>query len=211
MGVTKGTSVVTATTNDGNYTAECRITINDGFEGYTELRENYTATGAVFKDDTTFDVNSQTFFADITIDKSVDIQNILSLASDISIWATNGASTIHLFNRNSINSVEINFIVNIMAEKINIPITDNRIKIAINRNAVYANGNKRVRNNLQRISKFYFAYNPNNNDFWNTITNSNNIQVGSAQGNVRSISTYNTYGFYDSLLTEEKMAEITTI
>ena len=50
-----------------------------------------------------------------------------------------------------------------------------------------------------------------NSQFWNTLTNSNNIQVGSAQGNVRSISTYNTYGFYDSLLTEEKMAEITTI
>ena len=71
--------------------------------------------------------------------------------------------------------------------------------MAINKNAVYANRSKLTVNTIT------------NNNFWDTLTNSNNIQVGSAQGTVRSISTYNTYGFYDSLLTEEKMAEITTI
>ena len=139
MGVTKGTSVVTVTTSDGSHTAECRITINDGIEGYTELRENYTATGAVFKDDTTFDINSQTFFADITIDKSVDTQNILSLASNITLWGNGSISNIHLFNQNSTNSIEANFIAKGGREKVDIPITGDRIKIAINKNAVYAN------------------------------------------------------------------------
>ena len=199
MGVTEGTSVVTATTSDGSYTAECVITVNAGLEGYTELKENYTATGSVFKDDTTFDADSQTFFADITINKSVDVQNIISLSTDISLWGGNGVSSIHLFNRNPTNSIEANFILNGFVEKVNIPITDDRIKIAINKNAVYANGSKLTVNTIT------------DNRFWNTLTNSNNTQVGSAQGNVRSISTYNTYGFYDGLLTEEKMEELTTI
>lgn len=199
MGVTKGTSVVTATTDDGSYTAECRITINDGIEGYTELRENYTATGAVFKDEATFDSNSQTFFADITIDKSVDVQNILSLSSDITIWSSSNISCIHLFNQNSTNSIEVNFNHLNARDKKDISITGDRIKIAINKNAVYFNGSKII------VGAIW------NSQFWDTLTASNNIQVGSAQGNVRSISTYNTYGFYDSLLTEEKMAEITTI
>ena len=196
MGVTKGTSVVTATTNDGNYTAECRITINEEIEGYTALRENYTATGVAFKDDTTFDVNSQTFFADITIDKSVDVQNILSLSKDITQWNIG----IHMYNRNPTNSVEVNFNEGLTGkEKLDIPITNDRIKMAINKNAIYFNGRKMTVNIVNNIT------------FWSDLTDSNNIQVGSAQGNVRSISTYNTYGFYDSLLTEEKMAEITTI
>ena len=199
MGVTKGTSVVTATTSDGSYTAECRITINEGIEGYTALRENYTATGVVFKDDTTYDIDSQTFFADITIDKSVDVQNILSLSSDIVPWGNNKISHIHLFNQNSTNSVEADFLTIGSREKVDIPSIDNRIKIAINKNAVYANGRKLTVNTIT------------NPVFWNTLTASNNIQVGSAQGNVRSISTYNTYGFYDRLLTEEEMIEKTTI
>ena len=108
-------------------------------------------------------------------------------------------SHIHLFNKNSTNSIEADFLTYGNNNKTDIPITDNRIKIAINKNAVYANGRKIT---VDTIS---------NNNFWDTLTDSNNIQVGSAQGNVRSISTYNTYGFYNSLLTEEKMAEITTI
>lgn len=199
MGVTKGTSIVTVTTSDGSHTAECTITVNEGLEGYTELRENYTATGVAFKDETTFNPNSQTFFADITIDKSVDTQNILSLGIDITKWASSSTSCIHLFNQNSTNSIEANFIQLNAREKKDISITGDRIKIAINKNAVYFNGSKQI---VGVIS---------NSRFWDTLTASNNIQVGSAQGNVRSISTYNTYGFYDSLLTEEKMAEITTI
>ena len=39
----------------------------------------------------------------------------------------------------------------------------------------------------------------------------NAIQVGSKQGTARSYATYNTYGFFDSLLSAEELANITSV
>ena len=49
---------------------------------------------------------------------------------------------------------------------------------------------------------------------WSTMITNNltgSIQVGSSQGTTRSISTYNTYGIIDRMLTDEELAELTSI
>ena len=198
-GDVEGESIVTATTADGNYTASCTVTVQSNqtvIEGYTAIRENYTCNGTSFVDTVAFDSSSQTIFADITIDNSTLNQNILSIGSDIAKWNVTGKTQIHTYNK------ETNLQANVLlgnTNKSSYFTNSGRIKIALNTNGLYINGSKIDNANITSTNIGLLA------------GTDGNIQIGSAEGSVRSKSTYNSIGLYNSVLSESDLIQITTI
>ena len=198
-GDVEGESIVTATTSDGNYTASCTVTVQSNqtvIEGYTAIRENYTCDGTSFIDTVAFDSSSQTIFADITIDNSVTSQNILSIGSNIASWKAGGKTQIHTYNTAAtilqVNAVRTNNNKNEITNS-------GRVKIALNTNGLYVNGSKLTNSNISIESIGLLA------------GDDGNIEIGSAEGTVRSISTYNSIGLCNSVLSESDLIQITTI
>lgn len=74
-----------------------------------------------------------------------------------------------------------------------------RVKIALNTNGLYVNGSKITNGNVSVESIRLLA------------GADGNIQIGSAEGTVRSISTYNSIGLCNSVLSESDLIQITTI
>ena len=193
-----GSSIITVTANDGSgIYATCNVTINsDNPEGYTAIKSNYTCSGESFQDEVTFDVQNQTFYADMEINPSLEAQNLISIGSNISEWKMPDKLVIHLYSHSSAKNIEICFNYDGPYRTIQ-TITGNSVKIAINKNYIYVNGEQVQNTALSNL---------------NTIVGPNNIiQVGSTQGDVRSISTYNTYGLFNRLLSDTEMAELTLI
>ena len=201
LGVTTGISVITVSTTDGsNISAKCNVNVNKvvELEDYTVLRENYKSTGTSFVDQNVFDGETQTFFADITIDTSVESQNIISIGADISKWVNNNKLTIHTYNLSASSEFEIDINGSGSQSKKKVSISGNNVLIAINKNGIAINGTMVTDDRItSSIALLQGA---------DSI-----VQFGSAEGSTRSISTYNTYGFFDRLLTAEELAQLTKI
>ena len=207
MGVNEGSSIVTVTTADGNYTATSTITVQAQSSGdggditlpdnYTELKSNYDPAGSSFVESMEFNPTTQTFYADINIDSSTLKQNILSIGNNISSW-NSGGFNIHIYNATA-TELEININISAFGNRYNcITHSDGRIKIAWSVDKIFVNGSS--------IGET------------NTILTSDNLselstpcQCGSAEGNSRSTSHYNTIGIINSTKTEEELAQLTTI
>ena len=208
MGANEGSSIVTVTTADGNHTATSTITVQAQSSGggditlpenYTELKSNFDPAGSSFKESVEFNPTTQTFYADINIDNSILKQNILSIGNDIAQWSVDGLN-VHMYNLTA-TQLEVNTIVGRLGSpaKYNATIPSNgRVKIAWSGDRFYVNGSS--------IVKTYNSLTPDN-----LATLNATCQYGAAQGNVMSISHYNTIGVINSTKTDEELAQLTTI
>ena len=143
-----------------------------------------------------FNPTTQTFYADINIDNSTLLQNILSIGNNIAQW-NQGGFNIHMYNK-SATELEINVVINSPVKYAGTISSNGRVKIAWNTDNIYVNGSSI-------------------GELWNTLSSSNlaklnsPCQYGAAQGNVMSISHYNTIGIINSTKTAEELAQLTTI
>ena len=208
QGVTPGTSIITVTTDDGSYTATCTITVNNETipEGYTRYAENYDPNGEAFSYTySNFKANAPaTAFVDVVMTTSPLIQNIISFGRDISTWGT-GRSQIHTFNTAS-NKLEIDLIFPpesgnyLTADKVHATnITNERLKIAWCGQNFVVNGEK------INIDSIHI------NDTFLGLIETDGLQIGSLQGNIRSTSHYNEIGVYDKTMTLEELIALTQI
>ena len=204
MGVNEGSSIVTVTTEDGGHTATSTITVQAQSSGgdttlpdnYTELKSNFDPNGSSFVESMEFNPLTQTFYADINIDSSTLIQNILSIGNNIATWNT-GAFAIHMYNKTVIE-LEINIVIATEVKYTSTIPSDGRIKIAWSVDKVYVNGSSVGATDAKLTSDALAKL-------------SSPCQYGSAEGKVRSISHYNTIGIINSTKTAEELAQLTTI
>ena len=108
MGANEGSSIVTVTTADGGHTATSTITVQAQSSGgeiilpdnYTELKTNFEPAGSSFTESIEFNPTTQTFYADINIDSSTLLQNVLSIGNNIATW-DRGGFNIHMYNKSA--------------------------------------------------------------------------------------------------------------
>ena len=197
-GITAGTSVVTVTTTDGSYTAECTITVKEEvvLEGFTPILEtDYKPNGQKFIETYSgFDYKNQTFYMEVTLDTSVLAQNILSIGNNITQWTGN---CIHTYNKTATTfEVDINFGTSF---SFSAAYSGNIIKLAWQDSNIVVNGT--AVNNLGNIlTQARLA-----------SLSTTALQIGSQEGAKRSVSTYNLVGFFNTAKTLEEMIELTTI
>ncbi|WP_455937904.1 CotH kinase family protein [Gemella morbillorum] len=142
------------------------------------------------------DLNTQTVFADITLDDSIANQNILSIGQGIDQWTNSTGIRIHCYYPKTAKTLEIN-LNNSTQNNGTVTINNSKLKMAINSNGIYVNGN-RVENTFIEI---YFA------DFVAQKT----AQIGSLEGSKRSNATYNEISIYSKALSREELIALTTI
>ena len=205
MGANEGSSIVTVTTADGGHTATSTITVQAQSSGgeeiilpdnYTELKTNFEPAGSPFTESMEFNPTTQTFYADINIDSSTLLQNILSIGNDIAQW-NQGGFNIHIYNKTA-TELEINAVIGSPIKYSGTISSNGRVKIAWSVDRFYVNG----------VSI---------GQTWSTLSSTNlaklnsPCQYGAAQGTTMSISHYNTIGIINSEKTEEELAQLTAI
>ena len=144
-----------------------------------------------------FNPTTQTFYADINIDNSILMQNILSIGNAIETW--NGSKfNIHMYNKTATDlEVDVNIDTTVNRYGGTIP-SNGRVKIAWSVDRFYVNG--------LSIGQSYLTLSSANLAKLNST-----CQYGAAQGNIMSISHYNTIGIINSTKTAEELAQLTTI
>ena len=147
-------------------------------------------------------LNNQTIFADITLDDSTVVQNVLSIGKTIEEWRTEGSTNLHFYYpislKDSTRKLQIQFTaMGSLEERVEVTITNNALKIALNANGVYINGTKI--DSLYQSAKF------------TSFLAQETIKIGSLEGNTRSKATYNEVGIYNRLLSSEELITLTSI
>lgn len=175
-------------------------------ETYTALDISTIQKGQTFTlYDGALDLNNQTVFADIILDDSSALQNVLSIGKMIDDWIVEGSINLHFYYpkdlENSIKTLLIQFTDSYGHDSAVVTITNNALKIALNANGVYINGTKI--NAIYQSAKFpYFVA-------------QKTVQIGSLEGinNSNSVSkaTYNRIGIYNRLLSSEELVTLTSI
>lgn len=198
-----GTATITVTC--GTISKTCNVDITGIEEGsvtddYTALDVSTIQKGQTFiLYDGALDLNSQTVFADITLDDSKAVQNVLSVGMNINQWDKVTGARLHCFYPKSLadSTRELEVAVNEMTELMSrVTITNNELKIALNANGIYVNGTK-----VDTLSQ-----SPN----FNTFIAQKTAKIGSVQGSVRSQATYNGVGIYNRLLSSEELIALTS-
>ena len=205
MGANEGSSIVTVTTADGKHTATSTITVQAQSSGgeditlpenYTELKSNFEPAGSPFTESMEFNPTTQTFYADINVDSSTLLQNVLSIGNNIASWNAGGFN-IHMYNK-SATELEINVVIGGPSKYSGTISSNGRVKIAWSVDRFYVNGSS-----IGGTSSILTSTNlAKLNSPW---------QYGAAQGIVMSISHYNTIGIINSEKTDEELAQLTTI
>ena len=138
-------------------------------------------------------------FADMTLDNSVASQNIFSIGKEINNWFSNYGTRLHCYYPTSLTDstkrLEIDLVSSTRMYEY-VTITNNKLKIALNANGIYANGTK-----VNTLSE--------SSDFAPFIAQKT-AQIGSLQGNQRSNATYNKVSIYNRLLSSEELVTLTS-
>ena len=169
-------------------------------DDYTALDVSTIQKGQPFTlYDGALDLNNQTVFADIILDDSTALQNVLSIGLEIDKWQ--GSKKIHCYYPKVLNpttkQLEISIPIPEGSVRENITMANNKLKMALNANGVYVNGTK-----LNNISE---------SQHFTSLVAQKTAQIGSVQGNTRSKATYNTVGIYNRLLSSEELVTLTII
>ena len=169
-------------------------------DGYTAFDISTIQKGQPFTlYDGDLDLNNQTVFADITLDDSVTLQNVLSIGLEIDKWQ--GSKKIHCYYPKVLNpttkQLETSIPIPEGSVRENTTIANNKLKMALNANGVYVNGTK-----LNDISE---------SQHFTSLVAQKTAQIGSVQGNTRSKATYNEVGIYNRLLSSEELVTLTSI
>ena len=189
--------------NEITYEDTCTVTITENTtsqpvpDDYTALDVSIIQKGQPFTlYDGALDLNEQTVFADITLDDSIALQNVLSVGLDISqwVWAT---GKFHCYYPRSLTDSTRELEFDFGHGKSYVTITNNEFKMALNANGVYVNGAKM--NDISQSGVF------------TSLVDQKTAQIGSLQGSIRSKATYNIVGIYDRLLSSEELVTLTSI
>lgn len=198
-----GTATITVTC--GTISKTCSVDITGIEEGsvtddYTALDVSTIQKGQPFTlYDGALDLNEQTVFADITLDDSSANQNIISIGQAIESWTGRGVR-LHCYypksltNSTGILDMELNSNVATIG---NVTITNNKLRMALNANGIYANGTKVV--NLSEHVSF------------TSFVAQKTAQIGSLEGRIRSNATYNEIRIYNRALSGEELITLTSI
>ena len=203
-GNTLGESIITVTmvANEITYEDTCTITViavptvTDDFTAFDLSNIQKGQPFTLY--DGALDLNNQTVFADITLDDSIALQNVLSVGRQINSWLE--GEHIHLYYPKTLNSTkQLEIDIPTINEPVreNITISSNELNIALNANGIYVNGTKV--NSLSESQHFH-----------NLVTHKT-AQIGSTQGTTRSKATYNRVGIYNRLLSSEELITLTSI
>ena len=196
-----GTATITVTC--GTISKTCSVDITGIEEGsvtddYTALDVSTIQKGQPFTlYNGDLDLNSQTVFADITLDDSSSYQNILSIGQVINTWK--GSDTrLHFYYPKSIEDstrkLQIDLINNSSERRAQATITNNTLKLALNANGIYVNGTNVIESQ--------------DANFTNLVTHKT-AKIGSLEGK-RSKATYNEVGIYNRLLSSEELVTLTS-
>lgn len=198
-----GTATITVTC--GTISKTCSVDITGIEEGsvtddYTALDLSSIQKGQSFKVyDGALDLNEQTVFADITLDDSSANQNIISIGQVIEAWSGSGAK-LHCYypkpSTNSTRTLEM-VLVNNLELRDNVTITNNKLRMALNANGIYANGTKAV------IISEHVSF--------TSFIAQKTAQIGSLEGRIRSNATYNEIRIYNRALSREELITLTSI
>ena len=150
------------------------------------------------------DLNNQTLFADIILDDSSALQNVLSVGKTIDDWMVDGSTNLHFYYPKSLEDsnrvLRVQFTAN-GHESADVAITNNALKTALNANGIYVNGIKL--NGLYQSTRF------------TSFIAQKTLQIGSLEGvknsNSNSKATYNRVGIYNRLLSNEELVTLTSM
>ena len=175
--------------------------IND----YTALDVSTIQKGQPFTlYDGALDLDNQTLFADIILDDSSALQNVLSVGKTIDDWMVEGSTNLHFYYPKSLEDSNRVLRVQFTAsghESADVAITNNALKIALNANGIYVNSIKL--NGLYQSTRF------------TSFIAQKILQIGSLEGvknsNSNSKATYNRVGIYNRLLSNEELVALTSM
>ena len=175
--------------------------IND----YTALDVSTIQKGQPFTlYDGDLDLDNQTLFADIILDDSSALQNVLSVGKTIDDWMVEGSTNLHFYYPKSLEDSNRVLRAQFTAsghESADVAITNNALKIALNANGIYVNGIKL--NGLYQSTRF------------TSFIAQKILQIGSLEGiknsNSNSKATYNRVGIYNRLLSNEELVVLTSM
>ena len=196
-----GTATITVTCGTISKTCSVDITgIEEVTDDYTALNISTIQKGQPFTlYDGDLDLNNQTVFADITLDDSLEFQNVLSVGQKIDQWSGNNVVKLHCYYpkslTNSTREAEID-LNDSGSMRSYVTITNNKLKIALNANGIYINGTKI---NQSSESQQFLA-----------LVAQKTAQIGSLEGSKRSKATYNEVGIYNKLLSSEELITLTS-
>ena len=197
--------------NEITYEDTCTVTVIENTstepepvpDDYTALNVSTIQKGQPFTlYNDSLNLNNQTIFADITLDDSIALQNVLSVGKIIEEWRAEGSTNLHFYYPISLGDSTRKLRMQFTAfgsaeERIDVIITNNALKIALNANGIYVNGTK--------IDSFYQSAK------FTSFVAQETIKIGSLQGDTRSKATYNRVGIYNRLLSNEELVTLTSI
>ena len=197
-----GTATITVTC--GTISKTCNINITGIEEGsvtddYTALDVSTIQKGQPFTlYDGDLDLNNQTVFADITLDDSSELQNVISIGKGIAGWNTSEVK-MHCYYPNSLTESTKRLLMYLHGTEnpqAYANITNNELRIALNANGIYVNGTNV--DTLTESSNFI------------PFVAQKTVQIGSIEGSRRSNATYNRVGIYNRLLSSEELITLTS-
>lgn len=173
-----GSCVITA--KCGEFSASCAVSVS-GVASVTYLYENYSPNGESFMK--TVDID---WAAGDYVEAEIDVSNctsgtsygsVLDIGLDIANW---GGHNVHIYYKPSTKELQMNYVSSNAGTKKSITVSGNIVRCTITSEAVTANGTAFVASQAT----------PNGPSTVAAWLNSSTIQVGSAEGAIRSTATY---------------------
>lgn len=199
----------------GSVTKTCKVTViipEKDMTNKTIVRSNYSPNGEEFADENiAWNKNTDTIFVSFTDDNTTEKQSVFTVANtatNVGKWATGTIQTCYRYD--SDNTLEFSALINGQVLK-RIPITGNRVKMAINKDNIYINGVAVLENGVWHKDLPKEDISSAKKTEWNKIMNNTKIAIGSKEGSIRSFANYEEISIHHNLYTSTEMQQLTTV